>query len=58
MANTISNNTRQKKSEGYTEEGALERWIDELAESSGKSRKEIAQLAIVKLEAERIQKGV
>ena len=52
---TISNNTRNRKADGYTERGALERWIDELAEESGKSKEEIAQLAIVKLEKERIE---
>jgi len=52
---TISNNTRNRKADGYTERGALERWIDELAEESGKSKEEIAQLAIVRLEKERIE---
>lgn len=52
---TISNNTRNRKAESYTEKGALERWIDELAEESGKSKEEIAQLAIVRLEKERIE---
>ena len=52
---TISNNTRNRKAESYTEKGALERWINELAEESGKSKEEIAQLAIVKLEKERIE---
>jgi len=52
---TISNNTRNRKAEPYTEKGALERWINELAEESGKSKEEIAQLAIVRLEKERIE---
>lgn len=52
---TISNNTRNRKAESYTEKGALERWINELAEESGKSKEEIAQLAIVRLEKERIE---
>lgn len=52
---SISNNTRNRKAESYTEKGALERWINELAEESGKSKEEIAQLAIVRLEKERIE---
>ena len=51
---TISNETRSKKSEPYTEKRALERWVNELAEATGKTREEVAQLAIVKLEEERI----
>ena len=51
---TISNETRSRKSEPYTEKGALERWVNELAEATGKTREEVAQLAIVKLEEERI----
>ena len=52
---SISRETRNRKSEPYTEKGALERWINELAEESGKSKEEIAQLAIVRLEKERIE---
>lgn len=52
---TISRETRNRKAEPYTEKGALERWINELAEESGKSKEEIAQLAIVRLEKERIE---
>ncbi len=52
---SISRETRNRKVEGYTERGALERWINELAEESGKSKEEIAQLAIVRLEKERIE---
>ena len=52
---SISRETRNRKAESYTEKGALERWINELAEESGKSKEEIAQLAIVRLEKERIE---
>lgn len=52
---SISRETRNRKAEPYTEKGALERWINELAEESGKSKEEIAQLAIVRLEKERIE---
>lgn len=52
---SISRETRNRKAEGYTERGALERWTNELAEESGKSKEEIAQLTIVRLEKERIE---
>jgi hypothetical protein len=53
FVNQISVETRNRKSEAYTEKGAVERWINELAESSGKSRAEVAELALVKLELEK-----
>jgi hypothetical protein len=54
MINTISNATRNAKNEAYDEERALERWINEMSEAYGVPKEEIVNLAIVKLEKERI----
>lgn len=54
MINTISNATRNAKNEAYKEERALERWINEMSEAYGVPKEEIVNLAIVKLEKERI----
>lgn len=51
---SISHATRQSKAEGYTEEGAIERWITTMSEIYDLPKEEIAKLAIVKLERERI----
>jgi hypothetical protein len=56
MTHTISNETRNKKNLGYDPEEALERWIDEMMEVYQVPREEIVNLAIVKLERERIEK--
>ena len=53
MALPISNKTRARKNEPYTEQGAIERWVDEIAESTGRSKEDVVRLAIVKLEIER-----
>ena len=53
MANQISTETRNRKSEPYTEDGAIERWVNELAEVTGKSKEEIVDLALVKLSKEK-----
>lgn len=54
MNHTISNATRNAKNEAYKEERALERWINEMSEAYGVPKEEIVNLAIVKLEKERI----
>lgn len=53
MVNQISTETRNRKSEPYTEDGAIERWVNELAEVTGKSKEEIVDLALVKLSKEK-----
>lgn len=54
--NTISNATRNEKNRGYDPEEALERWINEMTEVYQVPREEIVNLAIVKLERERIER--
>lgn len=54
--NTISNETRNEKNRDYDPEEALERWINEMTEVYGVPREEVVNLAIVKLERERIEK--
>lgn len=54
--NTISNETRNMKNRGYNPEEALERWINEMMEVYQVPREEVVNLAIVKLERERIEK--
>lgn len=54
--NTISNATRNEKNRDYDPEEALERWINEMTEVYGVPREEVVNLAIVKLERERIEK--
>jgi len=54
--NTISNETRNMKNRGYDPEEALERWINEMMEVYQVPREEVVNLAIVKLERERIEK--
>ena len=56
MTHTISNATRNEKNRGYDPEEALERWINEMMEVYNVPREEIVNLAIVKLERERIEK--
>lgn len=56
MTYTISNETRNKKNLGYDQEEALERWINEMMEVYQVPREEVVNLAIVKLERERIEK--
>ena len=46
---TISHATRVRKQEPYTEDGAIERWVNEMAEAYGKSKEEIVSLALLKL---------
>jgi hypothetical protein len=53
---SISHETRSKKAMRYNPRKSLERWIDEMSEQYGVSREEIANLAIVKLEKERIER--
>jgi hypothetical protein len=55
MTHTISNETRNMKNRGYDPEEALERWINEMMEVYNVSREEVVNLAIVKLERERIE---
>lgn len=50
----ISDKARRSKVEEYTEEGSIERLIATLSEVYGKPKEEIAQLALVRLEKERI----
>ena len=52
----ISRQVRSAKARGYDPKKSLERWIDEMSESYGVPREEIANLAIVKLEKERINR--
>jgi hypothetical protein len=54
MANQISTELRNTKDEHHTPEEALELWVNTMMEVYGKSKKEILDLAIVKLEMERI----
>ena len=54
--NTISNATRNEKNRDYDPEEALERWINEMMEVYNVPREEVVNLAIVKLERERIEK--
>jgi hypothetical protein len=56
MTHTISNETRSMKNRGYDPEEALERWINEMMEVYNVPREEVVNLAIVKLERERIEK--
>ena len=56
MTHTISNETRNKKNLDYDPEEALERWINEMMEVYNVPREEVVNLAIVKLERERIEK--
>ena len=56
MTHIISNETRNKKNLGYDPEEALERWINEMMEVYNVPREEVVNLAIVKLERERIEK--
>jgi hypothetical protein len=44
------------KNRGYDPEEALERWINEMMEVYNVPREEVVNLAIVKLERERIEK--
>ena len=53
---SISVETRARKSEPYTEDGALERWINEIAEATGHTVEEVCKTALVRLEKERIEK--
>lgn len=52
----ISRQVRSAKVMGYDPKKSLERWIDEMSEAYGVPREEIANLAIVKLEKERIER--
>ena len=52
----ISRQVRSAKARGYDPKKSLERWIDEMSEAYGVPREEIANLAIVKLEKERINR--
>ncbi len=54
MANQISQKLRQTKGEVHTVEESLELWVNTMMEFYGKSKKEICDMAIVKLEMERI----
>ena len=54
MANQISQKLRQTKGEVHTVEESLELWVNTMMEFYGKSKKEILDMAIVKLEMERI----
>ena len=55
MLHQISVATRGRKNEPYTEEGAIERWVAEYAEAHEMSTEEVENLAIIKLENERIR---
>jgi hypothetical protein len=51
----VTQEIRNKKALGYDQEQALERWIQEMCEVYEVPRSEIVNLAIVKLERERIE---
>ena len=51
---TVSNVTRARKSEPYTEIGALKRWVSEYAEAHNMTEEEVVALALFRLERERI----
>lgn len=53
---TISNKTRNKKSEVLNEQDSLKRWVKETAEATGRTEEEVVALALYRLERERLQK--
>ena len=54
MANQISTELRNTKGEHHTPEEALELWVNTMMQVYGKTKKEVLDFAIVKLEMERI----
>jgi hypothetical protein len=54
MANQISTELRNTKGEHHTPEEALELWVETMMQVYGKTKKEVLDFAIVKLEMERI----
>ena len=54
---TISNSTRNLKSSPYEEHDAFNRWIHEYAEAYNMTESEVRELALFRLEDERLKGG-
>ncbi len=57
MINQISVATRSRKSEPLKSKEAFQRWVSEYAEAYGMTEEEVVNLALFRMEKERLERG-